>query len=88
MKLFVGSLPFEVSEGELKELFNSYGDLISVKLITDRETGRSRGFGFVEVSSEDEGERAIKELNGSNLKGRNIVVKLAHERSERPNRRT
>ncbi len=83
MKLFVGSLPFELSEDKLKELFENFADVVSVKLITDRETGRSRGFGFVEFSSEDSANKAIEELNGKDVGGRAIIVKKAHDKNER-----
>ena len=83
-KLFVGSLPFETTDAELSEVFSKAGTVESANVITDRNTGRSRGFGFVEMSSEEEAKKAIEELNGSDLKGRNIVVSEAKPREERP----
>ncbi|MFT4553516.1 MAG: RNA recognition motif-containing protein [Chlamydiales bacterium] len=80
MKLFVGSLPYEFSDEDLRELFADFGEVVSAKVILDRETGRSRGFGFVELSSNSEGTEAIDSLNESNVGGRSIVVKQAHDR--------
>lgn len=79
-KLFVGSLPFETTDVKLSDLFSKVGKVESANVITDRNTGRSRGFGFVEMSSEEEAKKAIEELNGSELKGRNIVVAEARPR--------
>ncbi len=83
MKLFVGSLPFDLTEDELKELFEQYGPVNSVRIVVDRDTKRSRGFGFVEMSNQDDGKKAMDELNGSNLNGRSIVVNAAHENERR-----
>ena len=83
-KLFVGSLPFETTDAELSEVISKAGTVESANVITDRNTGRSRGFGFVEMSSDEEAKKAIEELNGSDLKGRNIVVSEAKPREERP----
>ena len=80
MNLFVGSLPFDLKEDELKNLFAAIGEVISAKIICDRETGRSRGFGFVEMKEEADGNEAIEKLNGSNIGGRNIVVNKAHKK--------
>jgi len=87
MKLFVGSLPFDLTEEKLKELFEKFGDITSVKLILDRDTGNSRGFGFVEFAEKDAASKAMQELNGSNINGRSIVVKQAHDKKDRPPRR-
>src|SRR3989344_9026132 len=75
--LFVGSLPFSVTDDALGQLFAQYGQVVSASVIKDRYSGQSRGFGFVEMSSEDEAKQAIEKLNGSNFEGRNIVVKEA-----------
>lgn len=83
-KLFVGSLPFETTDSELEELFSKTGKVDSANVITDRNTGRSRGFGFVEMSSEDEAKKAMDELNGTDIKGRNIVVSEAKPREDKP----
>ena len=75
--LFVGSLPFSVSDDALGQLFAQYGQVQSANIIKDKYTGQSRGFGFVEMSTEEEAQKAIEKLNGFNLEGRNIVVKEA-----------
>ncbi len=76
-KLFVGSLPWAVNDETLKAAFEPHGTVVSAKVITDRQTGRSRGFGFVEMQSESEASKAIQALNGAELKGRNIIVSEA-----------
>lgn len=76
-KLFVGSLPWSVNDDELLEAFSAHGNVISAKVVTDKETRRSRGFGFVEFENESEATAAIQALNGSDLKGRNIIVSEA-----------
>ncbi len=76
-KLFVGSLPWAVNDEALKEAFTQYGNVVSAKVVTDRQTGRSRGFGFVEMESDSEASAAIEALNGSDFNGRNIVVNEA-----------
>ena len=80
-KLFVGSLPWAVNDDALKSAFEAHGAVISAKVITDRQTGRSRGFGFVEMENEAEASNAIQALNGSELKGRNIIVSEAKPKS-------
>ena len=79
-KLFVGSLPFATTDEELKEAFSQFGNVSSAKVITDRETGRSRGFGFVEFESEEEGKAAIDGLDNKEFGGRTIHVSQARER--------
>ena len=86
MNIFVGSLPFKIQEADLRELFEAYGDVNSVKIINDRETGRSKGFGFVEMADAEAGKKAIADLNGSEVSGRNIVVNQAEEKKPRENR--
>lgn len=81
-KLFVGSLPWAVNDDSLKTAFAQFGNVVSAKVIVDRETGKSRGFGFVEMGDESEASAAIKALNGSQLAGRNIVVNEAKPRSK------
>lgn len=76
-KLFVGSLPWAVNDEALKAAFEVHGNVVSAKVITDRETGRSRGFGFVEMENETDANNAIQALNGSELNGRNIIVSEA-----------
>lgn len=78
--LFVGNLPFSVSSQELEELFTPFGTVSRAQVITDRDTGRSRGFGFVEMDSADEAQKAIDSLDGSDFAGRQIKVNVARER--------
>ena len=80
MNLYVGNLSFNVSETDLEDAFAEYGDVNSVKVITDRESGRSRGFGFVEMRSRKEGEDAIEGLNLQSIDGRSISVNEARPR--------
>ena len=81
-RIFVGNLPFRASEDEVRELFESYGTVHSVALITDRETGRPRGFGFVEMDDQD-AESAIEALNDTEMDGRNLQINEARERKPR-----
>jgi RNA recognition motif-containing protein len=83
-KLFVGGLPFALSEDELNDAFAAHGKVASAVIIKDHETGRSKGFGFVEFESDDEGKAAEKALNGAELGGRSITVNQARPREERP----
>jgi RNA recognition motif-containing protein len=80
-KLFVGSLPWSVNDKALQETFEAHGTVVSAKIITDRDTGRSRGFGFVEMENPTDAEKAIRSLNNSELDGRNIVVNEAKART-------
>jgi len=80
-KLFVGSLPWSVNDDTLKSTFESHGTVVSAKVITDRQTGRSRGFGFVEMENETDASKAIESLNGSELNGRNIIVSEARPKN-------
>lgn len=79
-KLFVGSLAWSTTDDGLKDFFAQVGSVVSANVITDRETGRSRGFGFVEMSSDEEAKKAIEELNGKELDGRPITVNEARPR--------
>jgi len=81
--IFVGNLSFNTNEDELRQLFESYGQVDRVSIMTDRDTGRSRGFGFVEMASNDDGEKAIAALNGSQIGGRTINVNEARPKSDR-----
>lgn len=83
-KLFVGSLPYNITNQELNDLFASIGKVESAAVITDRFSGQSKGFGFVEMLNEDEAQKAIQQLNGTNVGGRNIFVAVAKPREERP----
>lgn len=85
MKLYVGNLSFSSTEADVKAAFETYGDVDSVNLITDRETGRAKGFGFVEMS-DDQAKAAIEGLNGTQLGGRSIVVNEARPKEDRPAR--
>jgi len=81
MNIYVGNLDYKVSENELEELFSEYGSVGSAKIITDRMSGRSKGFGFVEMEENDEAKKAIEELNGVSVGNRQINVNEARERS-------
>jgi RNA recognition motif-containing protein len=85
-KLYVGNLPFSTTEESLTSVFSAYGTVDSVKIITDRDTGRSKGFGFVEMSTDDEAQQAIAKLNGSSFEGRNVTVNEAKPMAPRENR--
>jgi len=82
-KLFVGSLPWAVDDAKLAELFAQAGNVVSAQVVKDRDTGRSRGFGFVEMSTEEEAQNAVKNLNGTDVEGRKIVVNIAKPREDR-----
>jgi cold-inducible RNA-binding protein len=81
--IFVGNLSFNTGEDELRQLFETYGQVDRVSILTDRETGRSRGFGFVEMTNAEEGDKAIAALNGSQFGGRTINVNEARPKAER-----
>lgn len=83
-KLFVGGLPFATTDEELNELFAAHGKVASANVVRDRETGRSKGFGFVEFENEDEGKAAEKALNGTEVGGRTISVAQARPKEDRP----
>lgn len=82
-KLFVGSLPWEVDDQKLGELFSQFGTVSSAVVLKDKMTGRSRGFGFVEIEDDAAADEAIKQMNGSDLDGRKIVVNEARPREDR-----
>lgn len=82
-KLFVGGLPYSVTNDELQQIFAKFGTVTSAQVITDRFSGRSKGFGFVEMEEDDKVEEAIKQLNGSDMGGRKITVNVARPREER-----
>ncbi len=83
-KLFVGSLSYSVNDDQLSDAFSAVGQVASAKVITDRDTGRSKGFGFVEMSNDDEAKAAIDQLNGKEIEGRAITVSEARPREDRP----
>jgi RNA recognition motif-containing protein len=87
MNIYVGNLSYNVEELDLKEIFEEYGAVSSVKIITDKFTGKSKGFGFVEMASDEEAKKAIDELNGGELENRKIVVNESQPRpkEDRPN---
>lgn len=83
MNIFVSNLNFKMSEDQLREEFEKYGDVSSAKIIKDRESGRSKGFGFVEMPDTADANEAIKELNGQDINGRQIVVNEARPRDSK-----
>ena len=82
-RLYVGNLPFDTTEDDLHQLFSAHGQIVSAKLITDMETGRSRGFGFVEMSTEDEAKAAIEKMNKAKVGERELTVNEARPRPEK-----
>lgn len=88
MNIYVSNLSFHTSEEDLKNLFSKFGTVTSARIITDRETNKSRGFAFVEMSSEDEGNKAIAGLNNKEIEGRALSVSLAREKQSRSNDRS
>ncbi len=84
MSIYVGNLPYDATEEELTQLFGEFGEITSVKIIFDKETKRSKGFGFVEMKGNPESEAAIEGLNGKDFKGRPLRVNMARERDSRP----
>ena len=82
MNIFVGSLPFALEESRLKEVFEAYGEVSSVKIIIDKFSGRSKGFGFVEMPDDAMAQKAIDELNGSSVEGRSIVVNKSEDKRD------
>jgi RNA recognition motif-containing protein len=85
-KLYVGGLSYSVTDAQLQQLFASHGTVESAKVITDRETDRSRGFGFVEMGTQEEAEKAIAALNGTQHEGRTLTVNISKPREDRPSR--
>lgn len=83
-KLFVGSLPYTTTSQQLNELFASFGQIATATVVTDKFTGQSRGFGFVEMESDEEAQKAIQELNGYEMGGRKLVVSVARPKEDRP----
>jgi len=82
VRLYVGSLPYQTTDQDLADLFGQVGQVLSATVITDRDSGRSKGFGFVEMSNNEEAQKAIDQLNGTNLGDRTIVVNQARDRRE------
>ncbi len=86
MNIFIAGLTYQITEQDLRELFEEYGTVSSAKIITDRFSGRSRGFGFVEMNDDSEGQRAIEQLNEAEYDGRTLTVSVAKPRREHQNR--
>ena len=86
MKIFVAGLPYDLDDAELEEIFEKFGKVVSAKVAMDRETGKSKGFGFVEMGNDSEAKAAIDALHNSEVGGRNIVVNEARPREDRPRR--
>jgi RNA recognition motif-containing protein len=86
MNIFIAGLSFKVNDTDLANLFEEYGQITSAKVITDRQTGRSKGYGFVEIDDNEAAEKAIAELNGAEYDGRTISVSEARPKEERPRR--
>lgn len=87
MNIYIGNLSYNVTEEELREIFGEFGEVTSAKIIEDRETGRPKGFAFVEMTNKEDGQNAIENLNDKEIKGRGVKVNEARPREERPRRR-
>lgn len=83
-RLFVGNLPYSATQDEIREVFAAFGEVVEVDLRSDRETGRPKGYGFVEMTTEDQATAAVDGLNGSDMNGRKLTVNVARPREERP----
>lgn len=83
-KLYVGNLPFRVTEEELRDLFGAHGEVVNATIVMDRDTGRPRGFGFIEMSNDDEAQAVIQNLDGKDFMGRSLKVNVAQPRENRP----
>lgn len=86
MKIYVGNLPFSIDDAALEELFKQHGQVDSAKVISDRDTGRSRGFGFVEMEDDEEANKAIEAVNGTEMEGRTLTVNKAKPKAKRERR--
>ena len=86
MNIYISNLNFSTKSESLQDLFAEYGEVTSTNIVTDRETGRSRGFGFVEMSNDSEGQKAIDELNDTNFEGKTITVNVARPKEDRGGR--
>mgnify|MGYP001017751791 FL=1 len=86
MNIYVGNLPYSATDADLRQAFAQYGEVSKVQLISDKFTGESKGFGFVEMDNNSQADAAIKGLNGTAFKGRNITVNQARPKSDRPSR--
>ena len=88
MEIYVGNLPWSVSDQELADAFGAYGNVEKASIIADRHSGRSKGFGFVTMNDDDEANKAIEAMNGSDMGGRNLKVNEARPREDRPPRQS
>ncbi len=86
MNIYVGNLSYKMTDEDLRKLFSDFGTVAESKIVTDRDTGRSKGFGFVEMPNDAEGEEAIKQLNGKEIEGRSINVNIAKPKVDKPRR--
>jgi len=86
MKIYVGNLPYGIGDDDIRKIFGPFGEVGEVNIIIDRMSGRSKGFGFVEMANDDEGQKAIDDLNGTDLGGRQLNVNKARPRVEKDNR--
>ena len=86
MNIYVGNLPYSIDRDQLREIFAAYGEVAAARIVNDRETGRSKGFGFVEMADNAQAQAAIEALNGSDIGGRKAVVNEARPREARPMR--
>lgn len=86
MNIYVGNLSYKMTDEDLRKLFSDFGTVEESKIVSDRDTGRSKGFGFVEMPNQAEGEEAIKQLNGKEIEGRSINVNIAKPKEDKPRR--
>ena len=86
MNIYVGNLSYKMTDEDLEKLFSTYGSVSEGKIVIDRETGRSKGFGFVEMPNQAEGDEAIKQLDGKEIEGRSIKVNVAKPKEDKPRR--
>lgn len=86
MNIYVGNLSYAITDGDLEKIFTDFGSVSESKIVIDRDTGRSKGFGFVEMPNQTEGEEAIRQLDGKEIEGRNIKVNIAKPKEDRPRR--
>ena len=86
MNIYVGNLTYDATENDLRKLFGEHGTVTKINVITDKMSGKSKGFAFVEMENDEEGKKAIDKLNNAEIKGRNLTVNLARPRTERPAR--
>lgn len=87
MNIYVGNLSYKINASDLRDLFEPFGEVVNAKIITDRYSGNSKGFGFIEMANRNEGQQAVDELNGKEIQGRTIKVSKAHSRRNNPDYR-